>query len=414
MDDIESLQQHVATLERLLDISRDLNSTLNMRSLLLRIVESARELTDSDAASILLLENKETLRFAAFCGPQVTELKNAEVPIDNSLAGWAVQNNQSVVIDDARKDDRLYVIDASSNIRSIVVVPLVFGDKAIGALENLTHDEPRPFQPKDVETLETLASIAAVAVQNARLFQQNDWIAEIVHEIRTPLTSILSSTEILRHPQIDAETREHITGIIQHETERVSRLVNQFLELAQFESGRMVFKFAPCSIPDIVKQTKAVIQPRAAKRDMQIIAQSPDTLPLVRADAERLEQVLLNLLSNAVKYADAHTDITVGYQLDENGVVVSVTDEGPGIPAKHLPRLFQRFSRLPGSEDRALGSGLGLHIARKIIEAHEGHIWVESDVGEGSTFAFSLPESRLEEPAPVHEDNEHGPPVKAS
>lgn len=399
MDDIESLQQHIATLERLIDISRDLNSTLNMRALLLRIVESARELTDSDAASILLLENKETLRFAAFCGPQVTELKNAEVPIDNSLAGWVVRNNQSVVIDDALKDDRLYVINASSNIRSIVVVPLVFGDKVIGALENLTHNEPRPFKPKDVETLETLSSIAAVAVQNARLFQQNDWIAEIVHEIRTPLTSILSSTGILRHPQLDAETHARITGIIQHETERVSRLVDQFLELAQFESGRMVFKFAPCSIPNIVNQAKMAIQPRAAERNMQIITQCPETFALVRADAERLEQVLLNLLSNSVKYAKAHTDITVDCRLDEDGMVVSVTDEGPGIPDKHLPYLFQRFSRLPGSEDQAPGSGLGLHIARKIIEAHEGRIWVESEVGKGSTFAFLLPKSLLEESA---------------
>jgi signal transduction histidine kinase len=390
MKDITALQQQNSTLQRLIDISRDLNSTLDMRALLLRIVQSARDLTDSDAASILLVEDTATLRFAAFCGPQVTELKNAEVPMTESLAGWVVKYNKTAVIDDAQTDKRLYVIEPSSNIRSIVAVPMVFGDQVIGVLENLTHDEPKPFKSEDVETLETLSSIAAVAVQNARLFQQSDWIAEIVHEIRSPLTSILTSAEILNQPQIDEETQTQITSIIQHEAERVSKLVRQFLELAQFESGRILIESRPCSIQDTVERATTSIRPQADEQDMQVITRCPETLPQARGDPERLEQVLLNLLSNAVKYAGPHTDITVDCRLANDNIVVSVIDEGPGIPPEHRKRLFKRFSRLPGSEEQAVGSGLGLHIARKIIEAHDGQIWVESEVGKGSTFAFSL------------------------
>ena len=390
MNDIAALQQQNITLQRLLDISRDLNSTLDMRALLLRIVQSARDLTASDAASILLVEDTTTLRFAAFCGPQVTELKNAEVPMTESLAGWVVKHNKTSVIDDAQTDKRLYVIEPSSNIRSIVAVPMVFGDQVIGVLENLTHDKPKPFKPEEVETLQTLSSIAAVAVQNARLFQQSDWIAEIVHEIRTPLTSILTSAEILNQHQIDDETRIQITNIIQHEAERVSKLVHQFLELAQFESGRMLIQSTPCSIQRIVDQATTCIQPQADEHAMRIIKQCPETLPQARGDPERLEQVLVNLLSNAVKYAGPQTDITVSCRAANDSIVISVIDEGPGIPPKHRERLFKRFSRLPGSEDQAVGSGLGLHIARKIIEAHGGRIWVESEVGKGSTFAFSV------------------------
>lgn len=394
-EDVAALRQQVATLRRLIDISRDLNSTLNMRALLLRIVQSARDLTESDAASILLVENRDTLRFAAFCGPQVTELKDAEVPRSESLAGWVVQNNQTAVINDARTDARLYIIPSASNIRSIVAVPMVFGDQVIGVLESLTHDEPQPFAPEDVETLETLASIAAVAVQNARLFQQSDWIAEIVHEVRTPLTSILTSAQILNQDSLDGETRERITGIVQHEAKRVSRLVNQFLELAQFESGRTFIHPTLCSLPDIIEQATISIRPQANEREMAILTHCPETLPQIRADPERLEQVLLNLLSNAVKYAGPRTTVTVRCRRTADQVVVSVRDEGPGIPPQHRAQLFQRFSRLPGSEDRATGSGLGLHIAHKIIEAHQGRIWLESEVGHGSTFAFSLPRADL-------------------
>ncbi len=395
--EIETLKQQVETLERLIAISRDLNSTLNMRPLLLRIVQSALDLTDSDAASILLVESEETLRFAAFSGPQVAELKSAAVPMKESLAGWVVQNRQTVIINDAQKDNRLYSLKPKNNIRSIVAVPMLFGDQVIGVLENLTHHEPRPFKSEDVETLKTLASIAAVAVQNARLFQQNDWIAEIVHEIRTPLTSILSSVELLGRKDLSTDMHLQITDIIQHETERVSRLVDQFLELAQFESGRMLIEFEPFSMASVVEQTAAAIQSQAAKRDMNIVTNCPDTLPLVWGDSARLEQVLLNLLSNAVKYADAHTDINICCRLHDEGMVISVTDEGPGISPEYLPQLFRRFSRLPGSEKRAHGSGLGLHIARKIIEAHHGDIWVESEQNNGSTFAFSLPKSLLKQ-----------------
>ncbi|MGC9398949.1 MAG: ATP-binding protein [Anaerolineae bacterium] len=392
-DKVTKLQQRIATLEQLLDISRELNSTLNMRALLLRLVQLARDLTGSDAASILLLENDERLRFAAFCGPQVAELKNAIVPLKDSLAGWVVRHRKTAAIEDARNDARVYIIEPVSDIRSIIAVPMLFGDQVIGVLENLTHHEPHPFKPEEVETLEILSSIAAVAVQNVRLFQQNDWIAEIVHEIRTPLTSILSSVELLTRYDLDAERRKRMTEIIQHETERVNRLVDQFLELARFESGRMLIESKPLSLTDVIDQTVAALRPKAAEREMKIIYRCPQPPPQVLGDATRLEQVLLNLLSNAIKYASPRTTITVSCEekAEAKEVIVSVTDEGPGIPHEYQSRLFRRFSRLPDRERQTPGSGLGLHIARKIVEAHNGRIWVESEPGQGSTFSFALP-----------------------
>lgn len=385
------LRQRVNTLEQILAISRQLNSTLEMRPLLLRIVESARDMTAAGAASILLVESENTLRFAAFCGPKTSVLKSAEVPINKSLAGWVVQQEQTAIVNDAESDSRMYDLQPNSKVRSIIAVPMSFGPKIIGVLEVLTHQQTHHFTPQDVETLETLAGIAAVAVQNARLFQQNDWIAEIVHEIRTPLTSILAYANLLERPTLNRELSQQFIQIIQQEAERVGALINQFLDLAQLESGRVTMEVKKLSFPAIITHAVNVIRPQAAQRDMQINHIYPRELPSVTGDAQRIEQVLLNFLSNAVKYATPQTAIILVCQEKDGEVIVSVTDHGDGISPEHLALLFQKFSRLPGSEECATGSGLGLHISRQIIAAHHGRIWAESELGHGSTFAFALP-----------------------
>ncbi|MEA3310327.1 MAG: GAF domain-containing sensor histidine kinase [Chloroflexota bacterium] len=385
------LRQRINTLEQILAISRQLNSTLEMRPLLLRIVESARDMTAAGAASILLMDSENSLRFAASCGPKTSVLESAEVPITGSLAGWVIQQKQTAIVEDAESDPRMYNLPLNSEVRSIIAVPMPFGSQIIGVLEVLTHQQTHHFTLQDVETLETLANIAAVAVQNARLFQQNDWIAEIVHEIRTPLTSILSYADLLERPNLNHELSIQFIQIIQQEAERVGALINQFLDLAQLESGRVTMKKSELSFPAIISQAVNVILPRAAQRDMQINQTCSEKLPLVTGDAQRIGQVLLNFLSNAVKYAAPQTIIDVTCEVQAGEVIVSVADHGEGISQEHLALLFQKFSRLPGSEERAVGSGLGLHISRQIITAHHGRIWAVSELGQGSTFAFALP-----------------------
>ncbi|MGC9357056.1 MAG: sensor histidine kinase [Anaerolineae bacterium] len=385
------LKRRITTLERLLAISRRLNSTLEMRSLLLQIVQEARTMTEADAASILLVEDHSRLRFAATSGPEASVLQNAEVPMEESLAGWVVQNRETVLIEDASTDPRIYIIEEIHRTRSIVAVPLIFGKEVIGVLESLTQLEQRQFTRQDVETLETLASIAAVAVENARLFQQSDWIAEIVHEIRTPLTAIVSYADLLTRPELDTELHKQSVTIIQREAERVGCLVDQFLELARLESGRAIMEKEPFSLRESVTRTIDVVRPSADERQMKLVIDLPDEILILVGDQKRIERVLLNLLSNAVKYADVGDQVSVSASVEESEIVIAVTDSGPGIPPQYQDRLFQKFSRLPSTADRVQGSGLGLTIARQIVEAHRGRIWVESDVGKGSTFAFSLP-----------------------
>ncbi len=385
-------ERRIATLEKLLAVSRQLNSTLEMRRLLAQIVEAATVLTDADGASILLLEEDgKNLYFAAVSGPDTETLQGKLVPIENSLAGWVVQNRTTVIVEDAQSDQRMFVINAVDPTQSIVAAPLVFGERVIGVIETLTMRSRRLFTQADVETLETLASVAAVAVENARLFQQSDWVAQVVHEIRTPLTAIISYAELLQRQELPPDMHRQFASIIAQEGERVTQLVNQFLDLARLESGRVTLARERLNMAEVADLALQVVRPLAEKHAITLQAEIAPDLPAVIGDSKRLHQVLLNLLSNAIKYSDAGDTVTLRVHRSGDEIHVMVSDTGPGIAPEHLSKLFQKFARVPGSEQKATGSGLGLIIARQIVEAHGGRIWVNSVVGQGSDFCFSLP-----------------------
>ena len=389
-DQINYLNQRITTLEEIIAISRTLNSTLEMRPLLQQIVDAAHDLTDADGSSILLLE-KDILRFAASYGPQKEVLAITDVPLDNSLAGWVVHNKELAIVEDAQSDPRHYNISNVDATQSIVAVPMLFGDTVIGVLEAITSRARRKFTPENIETLQTLASIAAVAVQNARLFAQSDWIAEIVHEIRTPLTAILSYSDLLVRPNTDTEMHQKFADIIRQEAERVSQLASQFLDLARLESGRVSMACEALNIPTVANLALNVIRPLAEESSKHLKITMPENLPQTRGDSQRIHQVLLNLLSNAVKYSDPGDTITLKSWVEDNEIITSVSDTGPGIAPDQLDKLFKKFSRLASNENKATGTGLGLVITRQIVEAHQGRIWVESERGKGTTFLFALP-----------------------
>ncbi len=386
-----SPEKQIAALEQLLRISRQLNSTLEMRPLLNQIVSAARELTDADEASILLMEDENTLRFATATNLEASTLADAVVPLDGSVAGWVVRNRQMTIVEDAQSDPRHYSIKSLDVTQSLVAVPMIFGDQVIGVLEAITTKARHRFTQHDLETVETLASIAAVAVQNARLFEQSDWVAEVIHEIRTPLTAILSYAELLQRPDITDEMRVQFASVILQETERVSQMATQFLDLARLESGRIHMTQEPLNLEEVLMLSANVIRPMADEQDRKLRVEIAPELPQTLGDAQRIHQVVLNLLTNAVKYSDPGDTVTLKAWAEGDSLIVAVSDTGPGIPKEQISKLFHKFSRLPGSERKATGTGLGLVLARQIVEAHHGKIWVESQVGQGSTFYFSLP-----------------------
>ncbi len=386
----------MARLERLIEMSRSLNSTLSLRPLLHRIVVAAQELTETEACSILLVDRKGSqLYFEA--ATNTPAVRSIIVPMEGSVAGWVVRTGEPLVVSDARKDPRfgrnIVKADEQSTIttRSILAVPLIAREKVMGVLEAINKEGGIEFTEEDIELLTVLGGQAAVAVQNALLFQQSDLIAEIVHEMRTPLTSIIAYADLIQRPEVIPSQRSQFVNIIQREAERISEMTNNFLDLARLESGRASLAQDPVGLSTVIHMAVNVLRPQADARQIVLLVDIPAALPSIMGDAQRLHQVMLNLLSNAIKYCRPGDDVTVTARGEEDHLIVSVADTGPGIPADALPNIFERFYRVPGAESRALGTGLGLAITRQIVEAHGGEIHVSSEEGHGATFTFTLP-----------------------
>jgi len=379
---------------RLMEVSRTLASTLDLSKLLRQIIEAAVELTDTESASIMLFDpHSGELRFEATTDEDSATLEGFIIPVEGSIAGWIVTHTEPLVVPDVSRDPRWsQVVDRKTSFvtRSILGVPLVTRDKTVGALEAL-NKRSGSFTNDDAETLKTLAAQAAVAIVNARLFQQSDQIAEMVHELRTPLTSLMATSHLLLRPELPAAKRIELIKTMQRETARLSQMTTDFLDLARLESGRMRFVHAAVDLPELVNECVEIIRHQAAGRGITIQVHLDPSLPALESDRGKLKQVLLNLLTNAVKYNRENGTITVRVQLKETKWRVSVTDTGRGIPTESMQHMFEKFYRVAQTEDTATGTGLGLPIAKKIVEALGGEMGVESIAEVGSIFHFTLP-----------------------
>ncbi len=377
-----------------MEISHTLVSTLDLAHLLREIVEAACELTESDAASILLLDPQSgELRFEATSNLPPGEVKSLALPLDASIAGWVATNAQPLLVPDTRTDQRWNpAVDelTAYTTRSVLGVPLIAREQTIGVLEAI-NKRGGAFTPEDISTLQWLAAQAAVAIVNARLFLQSDLIAEMVHELRTPLQALLAGSQLLARPGLPEAQRQEVVATLQSETARLSQLTTDFLDMARLESGRARFTLTQFDLAALIAEALDVIEPQAAQRGVRLLADPAPALPPIESDRAKLKQVLLNLLTNAVKYN--HPDGAITVRADQAGGYfrIYVDDTGPGIPPEVLPRLFDKFFRAPASEASAEGTGLGLPIARRIVQALGGELRVQSTVGQGSTFYFTLP-----------------------
>ncbi|MCB9435734.1 MAG: GAF domain-containing sensor histidine kinase [Anaerolineales bacterium] len=390
----------MARYERLMEISRQLNSTLDVGTLLNKISRAATELTETEEASILLIDpTTGELRFEASTNMSPGAMAAVPVPIEGSLAGWVATTGEPVLVEDTRNEKRFFSqVDKiiRFNTRNLLGVPMEAHGRIIGVVEALNKIDDRPWTEEDMDTLSTLAAQAAIAIENARLFQQSDFIAEMVHELRTPLAALKASTVLLLRPNLPDDRRSTIIQTMQSETERLSRMATDFLDLARLESGRTRIELEVFEGRQLVEESLEIVRHQAAEKHITMRFEG-DVLTL-KADRGKTKQVLLNLLTNAIKYNRENGEIICHVTPDDqlNWVRLAVQDTGPGISEEHQRRMFEKFFRVPGSEGTQ-GTGLGLAIAKRIVEAHGGRMWLESELGVGSTFLFTLPSPHVEE-----------------
>ncbi len=375
-------------------IARDLASTLDLNILLSHITDAAAEIANANAASILLYDQvNQELHFEASTNLDEPLMQGLIVPVDASIAGWIVKNRQPIIIQDTEKDTRHFehvgqVVNVQT--KSILGVPLIAKEKIIGALE-VINKRDGTFINEDQDLLTTLAAQAAIAIENSRLFLQSDLISELVHELRTPMASLSTAAHLLLHPDLPEDQRQRIVEIIRDETFRVSELASSFLDLARLESGRAQFHPGNINVKELLLDCADLLRVRAVEKQLKVFTDIPDNLPIIKADRDKLKQVLINLISNAVKYNKVGGEISLIAWIDNRDLLIEISDSGAGIPPEYIPRLFQKFYRVPGSEQLAMGTGLGLAICKQIMDAHRGKIEVQSKVGEGTQFTVHVP-----------------------
>jgi PAS domain S-box-containing protein len=286
--------------------------------------------------------------------------------------------------------------------RSLVFVPLLVAERVIGAMTIGAGAGRRPLDESDLLLAQALAAQGALAIVNAQLYEaaqrasaaREEVLRIVSHDLRNPLSAVsLTARTLLDHPPADAEERRAAHRNIVDAADWMHRMMQDLLDAAAIDAGRLSVERAPRALPEIVDATLEFFVARAAARGVAIRRALEPALPLVDADGGRIVQVLSNLVGNSLKYTAPGGTIEVGAAPRDGEVLVWVRDSGAGIAPEHLPRLFERFWHVRGRSGER-GTGLGLTIAHGIVTAHHGRIWVESEVGVGSTFYFTLPAAR--------------------
>jgi len=285
----------------------------------------------------------------------------------------------------------------------IVALTLVLATSIARPVEQLNRDAMRlasgdlahRVHVKGTEEINLLALTLNQMTQRLQALEgmRRQYVSNVSHELRTPLASIRGMAETLTiHGDSDPELRSRYLPRIVAQTDRLARLATQLLDLAQIESGGLVNYFAPTSIVDVVDEALSTCSEKAAAGSVRMVVEVARDLPEVVADRDRLVQVFLNLVDNAIRYTPPRGSVTVTASAVTDGVEATVRDTGSGIPADHLPHIFERFYRVDQARTtKAGGTGLGLSIVEQIVKAHGGHIEAMSDVGQGTCFRVFLP-----------------------
>ena len=404
------LRRQADRLQRILEISQILTSTYDLEELLQMILDAATELTNTEAASILLLgESGSELRFAATTGRDREKMMALRVPVDNSLAGAILRSGEPMVFDNVQRDPRHF--DGVDKIvafesRSVLGVPLLIRDRGIGVLEAVNKTDDSPFNEDDGQVMMTLAAQAAVAIENARLvtalqktYEQlnrvdqikSDFIAIASHELRTPLGLILGYASMLKEDVQNPETTEQL-DIVMSSALRLRDLIDDMVNVQHIEEGKAKLLLTDFVLQDVVQQVVQAVNELYTAKEQEVLVNLPaQSLPL-RADRDKIALVLNNLLTNAIKFTDPHGRIMISAEYLDGDIQVHVADTGVGIPAREIERIFDRFYQVEPHLTRQHGGlGLGLAIAKGMVELHGGKIWVESVEGLGSRFSFSVP-----------------------
>jgi signal transduction histidine kinase/CheY-like chemotaxis protein/ligand-binding sensor domain-containing protein len=415
-----SVSERAAELLTINRITQALSSQLDKDRLIQLVGEQIRELFHASIAYIALLDRSAMMIHFPYAHGESTP----SIPYGAGLTSLIIRTGEPLLINEDmdlhRK--RLGVKQMGRNTASYLGVPIPSGGQMIGVISVQSTDQEGRFTESDQRLLATIASAVGVAIHNAKLFEEtrlareaaeeadaakSSFLSTVSHELRTPLTSVLGFAKIIRRrleerlfPLIADDDRKVVQtkqqvldnlGVVVSEGERLTKLIDDVLDLAKIEAGKFTWNMASVSLAEVIDRATSATASLFEAKKLNLVTDVAPDLPTITGDQDRLIQVVINLISNAVKFTDAGS-IKCAVRREGEDLLVSVTDSGIGIAPADQPKVFEKFKQVGDTlTDKPKGTGLGLPICKEIVEFHGGRIWVESEPGNGSTFSFTLP-----------------------
>jgi signal transduction histidine kinase len=411
------LARSVGELRALGEVGQAVSSTLDLETVLTRIVSHAVQLSGTDGGAIYEYdENSEEflLRATDHMEEELINALHANPPrLGDGVVGRAAISRQPVqvpnILEEHAYAPHMRKLLTRFGFRASLAVPLLREDRIVGALV-VRRKSAGEFRPEVVELMKTFATQSVLAIQNARLFREiedkskqieaanrhkSEFLANMSHELRTPLNAIIGFSEVLQERmfgELNEKQAEYTDDILSSGRHLLS-LINEILDLSKVEAGRMELEVATFDLPLAIDNARTFVRERAVKHGINLDVAVDERLGDFVGDERKIKQILLNLLSNAVKFTPEGGRIGINAKQADGSVEISVSDTGIGISPEDQAKIFEEFRQVGGDyAHKREGTGLGLTLVKKFVELHGGKIWVESEVGKGSTFSFTLPE----------------------
>jgi signal transduction histidine kinase len=410
----QELTRSVGELQALGEVGQAISSTLDLQTVLSTIVVRATQLSSTDAGVIYEYDEPREVfvpRATAHLEPAIVDtMLAAPVRKGEGATGRLAEVQEPIQVPDilaAVAESRVRGALVRAGYRALLAIPLVREGHLLGGL-TVIRKAPGEFAPKTIELLQTFATQSALAIQNARLFleiedksrqlevasqHKSEFLANMSHELRTPLNAILGFSEVLAEGmfgEVNEKQAEYLRDILESGRHLLS-LINDILDLSKIEAGRMELEPDDFDLPSAIDNALTLVRERAGRRGITLGREINQRVGMIRGDERKVKQVVLNLLSNAIKFTPEGGRIDVRATVMEGLVEVSVTDTGVGIAPDDQETVFEEFRQVGTADKKVGGTGLGLALSRKFVELHGGRIWVKSQIGQGSTFTFTLP-----------------------
>jgi signal transduction histidine kinase len=405
------VERRVETLRRLHALLRTSYRVTDLQEILARASEAIAAFTRAERVWFFLHDANTNRLAAAWPGWNLSEELAAQLvmSVDSpSIAGMVFKSGETYATNDLEHDPyvnrKLRAVIAADNA---ILCPLKTEEKTLGVV--VATNRPGGFGHEEVDALTSFADAASLLIHNARLYEmlsgtveelrrasrlKDHFLQNVNHELRTPLTAIVGWTDLLEEEEnVDEETLRRGLRQVRQSARVLLALIDDLLDLARLDRGALALELKPVSLSEVIVRSLDTVRLMAKARGVVLIAAPmPDAMVPVRADALRLQQILWNLLANAIKFTPRHGRVIVRVDREPERYLVSVEDDGIGIPESELPHVFERFRQVDGSATRRhAGLGIGLALARSLVELHGGTIWAESVAGHGSRFTFSIP-----------------------